>query len=75
MTPVEPPRLRVHGSHVVQMPVFLPQFVGEKKRDDEERKDEKNAQYQVLDHGGLRLHEHRIHFRAAHVPALPATAH
>ncbi len=40
----------------MQMPVFLPQFVGEKKRDDQQRKDEKNAQYEILDHGGLRSH-------------------
>jgi len=56
MTPVESTRSRLHGARVVQMPVFLPQFVGEKKRDDQQRQDEKNAQYEVLEHGGLRSH-------------------
>ena len=56
MTPVDATRSRLHGARVVQMPVFLPQFVGEKKRDDQQRQDEKNAQYEVLDHGGLRSH-------------------
>lgn len=58
MPPVDAARLQLRGSHVVQKPVFLPQFVGEKKRNDEERNDQKDAQYQVLDHGGLRSQEH-----------------
>lgn len=58
MPPVDTPRLDTRGSHFVKMPVFLPQFVGEKKRHDEQRNYQKNAQYQVLDHGGLRSQEH-----------------
>ena len=51
-------RLRGLKMQVMQMPMLLPQFVGEKKCDDQQRNDQKNAQYQVLDHGGLRLQEH-----------------
>jgi hypothetical protein len=58
MAPVHTPVFRVRGTHVMQMPVFLPQFVGEKKGDDQQREDQKNAQYQVLDHGGLRSQKH-----------------
>ncbi|MFM0645467.1 hypothetical protein PQR14_14155 [Paraburkholderia bryophila] len=57
MPPVDAPRFNVRGSHLVQMAVFLPQFVGEKKRDDKQRNHQKNAQNQVLDHGGLRSQE------------------
>ena len=42
----------------MQMAMFLPQFVREKKRDDKQRNDQKSAQYQLLDHGGLRSLEH-----------------
>ncbi|TCK97299.1 hypothetical protein B0G74_4006 [Paraburkholderia sp. BL9I2N2] len=58
MPPVDAARFHGHRTHVVQVPVFLPQFVGEKKCDDQQRNDQKDAQYQVLDHGGLRLQEH-----------------
>jgi hypothetical protein len=34
MSPVDPPRSRVRWPHGVEMAMFLPQFVGEKKRDD-----------------------------------------
>ncbi|CAE6793291.1 hypothetical protein R69776_04862 [Paraburkholderia nemoris] len=46
-------RLRGLEMQVMQMTMLLPQFVGEKKRDDEQRDDQKGAQYQVLDHGSL----------------------
>ncbi|CAB3711899.1 hypothetical protein LMG27174_04289 [Paraburkholderia rhynchosiae] len=72
MAPVVTPGFRMHGTHVVQMPVFLPQFVGEKKRDDKQRKDQENAQYQILDHGGLRSHKHGFYCRAPLVPVLAA---
>jgi hypothetical protein len=39
MPPVNTPMSRRHGAQVVQMAVFLPQFVGKKKRDDEQRND------------------------------------
>jgi hypothetical protein len=55
------------------MPVFLPQFVGEKKRDDQQRQDEKNAQYEVLEHGGLRSDVAWFYCRAPHVPAMSAS--
>jgi hypothetical protein len=58
MPPVDPPRFRVQWPPLVQVTMFLPQFVGEKEGDDKQRNDQKNAQYQVLDHGGLRLQEH-----------------
>jgi hypothetical protein len=58
MPPVDPPRPCMHGPHVVEMAMFLPQFVGEKKRDNQQRNNQKNAQDNVLDHGGLRLQEH-----------------
>jgi hypothetical protein len=60
MPPVVPTRWRVHGPHVMQMTVFLPQFVGEKKRDDEQRNHQKRAQYQLLDHGSLQAWEHQF---------------
>ncbi|MFM0732804.1 hypothetical protein PQQ52_20215 [Paraburkholderia sediminicola] len=43
MPPVDPMPFRRHGIHLVQMPVFLPQFVGEKKRDDKQRDNQKGA--------------------------------
>lgn len=39
MAPVNPSMSRRHGALVVQMTVFLPQFVGKKKGDDEQRND------------------------------------
>ncbi len=36
-------RLRGLKMQVMQMPMLLPQFVGEKKRDDEQRDDQKGA--------------------------------
>jgi hypothetical protein len=58
MPPVDPPMPQTRGPQVMKMAVFLPQFVREKKCDDEQRNDQKNAQYQLLDHGGLRSQEH-----------------
>ena len=36
-------RLRGLKMQVMQMPMLLPQFVGKKKRDDEQRDDQKGA--------------------------------
>jgi hypothetical protein len=58
MTPIDPPRFRMRWLPLVQVTMFLPQFVGEKERDDKQRNDQKSAQYQVLDHSGLRSQEH-----------------
>lgn len=58
MPPVDAARSRGHGPYVVQLPVFLPQFVREKKRDDQQRNYQKGAQYHSLDHGSLRSQEH-----------------
>jgi hypothetical protein len=60
MPPVDPTMSHTHGPHVMKMAMFLPQFVREKKGDDEQRNDQKNAQYQLLDHGGLRSQEHEF---------------
>jgi hypothetical protein len=60
MPPVDPPRFRVQWLPLVQVAVFLPQFVGEKEGDNKQRNHQKNAQYQVLDHDGLRLQEHDL---------------
>lgn len=43
MPPVDTARLCRFKMQVVQMPMLLPQFVGEKKRDDEQRDDQKGA--------------------------------
>ncbi len=51
------PGSRVQRPSFMQMTVFLPQFVREKKRDDQERNDEKNPEYYVLVHDGLQLPE------------------
>jgi hypothetical protein len=67
MPPVDPPRSDVQRPHVVKMAMFLPQFVGEKKRDDKQRNNQKDAQYQLLDHGGLRSQEHE--FIVEHCPS------
>jgi hypothetical protein len=58
MTPVDPSLSQTYRPQVMEMAMFLPQFVREKKCDDEQRNHQKNAQYQVLDHGGLRSQEH-----------------
>lgn len=60
MPPVHPPMPHTHGPHVMQVTMFLPQFVRKKKCDDEQRHDEEYAQYQLLDHGGLRSQEHNF---------------
>jgi hypothetical protein len=58
MPPVDAPGSDARRPHFMQVAMFLPQFVREKKRDDKQRNDEKDAQYQVFDHGGLQSQEH-----------------
>ena len=58
MPPIDPIRFDRRWAQIVaQMTMLLPQFVGEKKRDDNERDDKKSAQYEMLDHGDLRSQE------------------
>jgi len=55
----------------MQMTVFLPQFVREKKCDDQQRDDQKDSEYYVLVHDSLQLQEidliveHRLYPRRA----------
>ncbi|MFP3563774.1 hypothetical protein [Paraburkholderia sp. SIMBA_030] len=50
MPPVGTVRPYIHVSQLLLMPMLLPQFVGEKPRNNRERHDQKRAQYQLLDH-------------------------
>ncbi|SIT42041.1 hypothetical protein BN2475_340064 [Paraburkholderia ribeironis] len=77
MPPVDTPMSQMHGLRIVELAVFLPQFVGEKKRDDEQRNDQESAQYQVFEHSGLRSQEHVFiveHRTCPHRAALLITA-
>jgi hypothetical protein len=58
MPPIHPPMSQMPGPLVMQMAMFLPQFVREKKGDDKQRNDQKSAQYHLLDHGSLQSQEH-----------------
>lgn len=55
----------------MQMTMLLPQFVREKKRDDQQRNDQKDSEYHVLVHDSLQVQEsdfiveHRLYPQSA----------
>ncbi|WP_211193362.1 hypothetical protein [Paraburkholderia sp. UYCP14C] len=69
MPPVDAPGSRWHWPSFVQVSMLLPQFVGEKKRDDQQRNDQKNPEYYVLVHDSLQVQEICFNCRAPLVPA------
>lgn len=64
MPPVDASGSRWQRPFFVQVSVLLPQFVGKKKHDDQQRNDQKNPEYDVLVHDSLQSQEIRFNCRA-----------
>ena len=69
MTPVDASRLCWQWPSFVQVSMLLPQFVREKKRDDQQGNDQENPEYHVLVHDSLQVQEICFHCRAPLVSA------